>query len=46
MALTAIDLFTDPTNLVKARAEFEQRKAGFVYKSRLADAKPQLDYRK
>jgi aminobenzoyl-glutamate utilization protein B len=46
MALTAIDLFTDPTNLVKARAEFEQRKAGFVYKSRLAEAKPQLDYRK
>ena len=46
MALTAIDLFTDPTNLVKARAEFEQRKAGFVYRSRLAEAKPALDYRK
>jgi aminobenzoyl-glutamate utilization protein B len=46
MALTAIDLFTDPTNLVKARAEFEQRKAGFVYRSRLADARPALDYRK
>jgi aminobenzoyl-glutamate utilization protein B len=46
MALTAIDLFTDPANLVKARAEFDQRKAGFVYRSRLAEAKPALDYRK
>jgi aminobenzoyl-glutamate utilization protein B len=46
MALTAIDLFSDPMHLEKARLEFEQRKAGFVYRSRLAGAKPALDYRK
>jgi aminobenzoyl-glutamate utilization protein B len=46
MTLTAIDLFTDPTHIVKARAEFDQRHGGFVYRSRLANAKPALDYRK
>jgi len=46
MALTAVDLFTDPTHVQKARAEFDQRRAGFVYKSRLDRAKPALDYRK
>jgi aminobenzoyl-glutamate utilization protein B len=46
MALTAIDLFSDPTHIQKARAEFDKRRAGFVYKSRLDRAKPALDYRK
>jgi aminobenzoyl-glutamate utilization protein B len=46
MALTAIDLFTDPSHIVKARAEFDQRRGGFEYKSRLTRAKPALDYRK
>ena len=31
---------------IEARAEFERRGAGFVYKTRLADRKPALDYRK
>ncbi len=47
MALTAVDLFTDPANIEKARAEFEKKRGpGFVYKTRLADRKPALDYRK
>jgi aminobenzoyl-glutamate utilization protein B len=47
MALTAIDLFTDPAHIQKARAEFDQRRGpGFKYATRLADRKPALDYRK
>jgi aminobenzoyl-glutamate utilization protein B len=46
MALTAIELFSDPAHLVKARAEFDRRHGGFVYQSRLANAKPALDYRR
>jgi aminobenzoyl-glutamate utilization protein B len=47
MALTTVDLFTDPTHIEKARAEFDQRRGpNFVYKTRLADRKPALDYRK
>jgi aminobenzoyl-glutamate utilization protein B len=47
MALTAIDLFTDPEHIRKARAEFDQtRGPGFVYKTRLAGRAPALDYRK
>jgi aminobenzoyl-glutamate utilization protein B len=46
MALTAMDLFADPANLVKAKEEFDRKRGGFVYKSRLADRKPALDYRK
>jgi aminobenzoyl-glutamate utilization protein B len=46
MALTAIDLFSDPSHIVKAREEFNRRTGGFVYKSRLDRAKPALDYRK
>lgn len=47
MSLTAIDLFRDPSLLVKARAEFDQRRgADFVYKTRLDRDKPALDYRK
>ncbi|HEU4996088.1 MAG TPA: amidohydrolase [Gemmatimonadaceae bacterium] len=47
MALTAIDLFSDPTHVRKAREEFDKRRgAGFVYQSRLDRAKPALDYRK
>ena len=45
MALTAVDLFSDPAHIQKARAEFERRKAGFVYKPRIGDRKPPLDYR-
>jgi len=47
MALTAADLFSEPSHIQKARAEFDRRRgAGFVYKTRLADRKPALDYRK
>ena len=47
MSLTAMDLFTDPALLVKARAEFDQRRGpDFVYKTRLDREKPALDYRK
>jgi aminobenzoyl-glutamate utilization protein B len=47
MTLTAMDLFTDPTHIQKARAEFDQRRGpNFVYSTRLATRKPPLDYRK
>jgi len=47
MALTAVDLFSDPTHVAKAREEFDRRRGkDFVYKTRLDRAKPMLDYRK
>ena len=47
MSLTAIDLFSDPSHIKKAREEFDRRRgANFVYQSRLDRAKPALDYRK
>jgi len=46
LALTAIDLVTDPKQIEAAKASFEKRRAGFTYRSRLpADAKPPLTYR-
>jgi aminobenzoyl-glutamate utilization protein B len=46
MALTGVDLFTDPVHIQKARAEFEQRRGNVVYKPIIGDRKPPLDYRK
>jgi aminobenzoyl-glutamate utilization protein B len=46
MALTAIDLFSDPKHIQQATAEFERRLNGFHYTSRIGDRKPPLDYRK
>jgi aminobenzoyl-glutamate utilization protein B len=47
MALTTVDLFTDVSLIQKAKAEFDQKRGpNFVYKTRLADRKPALDYRK
>jgi aminobenzoyl-glutamate utilization protein B len=47
MALTTVDLFADSAHIQKAKAEFDERRGpGFVYKTRLADRKPALDYRK
>jgi aminobenzoyl-glutamate utilization protein B len=47
MALTAIDVFTDPTHITRARAEFDKRRGpDFKYSTRLGDRKPALDYRK
>ncbi len=46
MALTALDLFTNPEELKAARASFEQRRAGYEYRSRVpADHKAPLNYR-
>jgi aminobenzoyl-glutamate utilization protein B len=47
MTLTAMDLFSDPAHITKAREEFDQRRGpNFKYSTRLADRKPPLDYRK
>jgi aminobenzoyl-glutamate utilization protein B len=47
MTLTAMDLFTDPAHIQKARAEFDAKRGPtFAYTTRLADRKPALDYRK
>jgi aminobenzoyl-glutamate utilization protein B len=47
MALTAIDLLSNPTHIERARAEFDKvRGADFKYSTRLANRKPALDYRK
>ena len=46
VALSAIDFYTHPETLVKAKAEFEARRGpNFVYKPLLGDRKPPLDYR-
>ena len=46
MAMTAIDLFTNPELVAAAKAE-HQRRVGpnFVYKSLVGDREPPLDYR-
>jgi aminobenzoyl-glutamate utilization protein B len=47
LALTAADLVTDPRQVEAARASFEKRRAGHVYRSRIpAGQKPPLDYRR
>jgi len=47
LALSAMDLYNDPQNLVKAKTEFDNaRGEDFVYKALLGDRDPPLDYRK
>lgn len=47
MAMTAVDLLSDPSLLARARVDFDQRRGpGFVYRSLLGDRAPALDYRK
>jgi aminobenzoyl-glutamate utilization protein B len=46
LALSAVDLFADPSLVAAAKAEFEAKRAGRSYVSRLGDRKPALDYRK
>jgi aminobenzoyl-glutamate utilization protein B len=46
MALTGVELFTDPAHIQKARAEFDRRRGDVVYKAVIGDRKPPLDYRK
>lgn len=45
MALTAIDLFTDPTLVNKAKEEFLRSKGDYQYKALLGERKPALNYR-
>jgi aminobenzoyl-glutamate utilization protein B len=45
MTLTAIDLFTQPDLLAKAKAELKQKVGGYAYKPLLGDRKPALNYR-
>ena len=46
IALTAMDLFTHPELIAKAKAEFEQKRGpGFKYVPLVGDRKPPLDYR-
>jgi aminobenzoyl-glutamate utilization protein B len=46
LALTAAAVLNDPQILAAARQEFDRKREGFTYKTRLADRKPALDYRK
>jgi len=46
LALTAMDLLTDPAKVIAARASFEKTKGSRVYKSRIPEnAAPPLGYR-
>lgn len=45
MAFTAVDLFTNPALLQKAKEEFVQAKGNYQYKALLGDRKPALNYR-
>jgi aminobenzoyl-glutamate utilization protein B len=45
MALTAIDLFTDPALVATAKEEFKKDKGDYQYKALLGDRKPALNYR-
>jgi aminobenzoyl-glutamate utilization protein B len=46
LALTALDLFTDPAQLKAARDSFDKRRAGHEYRSRVpAEQKAPLNYR-
>jgi aminobenzoyl-glutamate utilization protein B len=45
MALTAIDLFTDPILVAAAKEEFKKDKGDYQYKALLGDRKPALNYR-
>lgn len=46
LALTLVDLYSDPAHVAAARAEFDRRRAGQAWRSRIGDRPPPLDYRK
>lgn len=46
MALTVMELFRNPKHLAGAREEFVRRLDGFVYRPKVGDRAPPLDYRK
>lgn len=45
MAMTAIDLYIDPTIITKATEEFKSAKGNYKYEALLGDRKPALNYR-
>ena len=45
MALTGIDLFTNPALIEKATAEFKKAKGDYIYEALLGNRKPALNYR-
>lgn len=45
MALTAIDLYTNPSLITKATEEFKAAKGDYKYEALLGDRKPALNYR-
>jgi aminobenzoyl-glutamate utilization protein B len=45
LALTAIDLFTDPSLINKAKEEFKSAKGDYKYEALLGNRKPALNYR-
>ena len=45
MALTAMDLFSNPAIIEKATEEFKKAKGNYQYKALLGDRKPALNYR-
>lgn len=45
MALTAIDLYINPSLIEKAKEEFKKDKGDYQYKALLGDRKPALNYR-
>jgi len=45
MAFMAIDLFTNPDLIKKAKEEFKQSSGDYTYKALLGDRKPALNYR-
>lgn len=45
MAMTAIDLFSTPSIILKATEEFKKAKGDYNYKALLGDRKPALNYR-
>ena len=45
LAFTAIDLFTNPALIKKAKEEFIQTKGNYQYKALVGDRKPALNYR-
>jgi aminobenzoyl-glutamate utilization protein B len=45
MAMTAIDLFTQPAVIEKARAEFKASVGNYQYEALLGNRQPALNYR-
>lgn len=45
LALTAIDLYTNPALIVQAKAEFIRSRGSYQYEALLGDRKPALNYR-